>query len=169
MRSSAQIRNTHTRRQIQIRRGLNGRKMEKNFLQPSNRQTAIVLSEFYSDQLGVGQIWETDRTVLPMEAWKEYDMPTPDWGKERSSHKPPPTNAINNVEKEGKCTFKALARWVTQQLIAGNGVIDSGATGHFLQQGIGIPTGQPSGKVVGMPNGQQERATKASVATHSRS
>ena len=118
------------------------------------------ISEFYSDQLGVGQTWETDRTVLPMEAWKEYDMPTPDWGKERSSHKPPPTNAINNVEKEGKCTFKALARWVTQQLIAGNGVIDSGATGHFLQQGIGIPTGQPSGKVVGMPNGQQERATK---------
>ena len=29
------------------------------------------VSEFYSDQLGVGQTWETDRTVLPMEAWKE--------------------------------------------------------------------------------------------------
>ncbi len=38
------------------------------------------------------------------------------------------------------------------------GILDL-AMGHFLKIGFGIPTGQPSGKVVGMPDGHVVRAT----------
>ena len=40
------------------------------------------------------------------------------------------------------------------------GILDSGATGSFLKEGVGIPTGKPSGKVVSMPNGIVERASQ---------
>ena len=59
-----------------------------------------------------------------------------------------------------KRNFTELAKWITQQLNAGNGIIDSGATEHFLQKGVGIPTGQWARKVVGMPNGQTKRASQ---------
>ena len=122
--------------------------------------TDASISDFYSDRSDVGQLWESNSYVLPIDTWGEYDMPTSAWGAERSSSKPSQTDVINNVKKEGKCSFKALARWFTQQFTTNSGVIDSGATGHFLQEGLGIPTGHPSSKVVGMPNGQTEEATK---------
>ena len=40
-----------------------------------------------------------------------------------------------------------------------NGILDSGASSTFLQKGVGIPTGHPSTKIVGMPNGHTERAS----------
>ncbi len=40
------------------------------------------------------------------------------------------------------------------------GILDLGATGNFLKKGVSIATGKPSGKIVGMPNGAQEKATQ---------
>ena len=45
-------------------------------------------------------------------------------------------------------------------MLTSNGVVDSGATGHFLQTGVGISTGEASNKAVGMSNGKIERATQ---------
>ena len=56
-------------------------------------------------------------------------------------------------------SLKSLARWAFKTF-APTGVIDTGATGHFTQTGVGIPTGRPSTKTVGMPNGQTERVTQ---------
>ncbi len=44
--------------------------------------------------------------------------------------------------------------------VQATGILDSGATGNFLKNGVRIPTGKPSGKTVGMPNGSSERATQ---------
>ena len=90
----------------------------------------------------------------------------PDWGRGvRSSYNDAQQDQINHADaetaaNEGKSRgFRALARWAARALTP-NGVVDSGATGHFLQKGVGIPTGKPSSKVVGMPNGQTERASE---------
>ena len=111
-----------------------------------NSATEATVSEFYSDQSGVG------------------DLPSPHWGVRDSCNLLQSKNSSKldgaPTQKGGKSKFKRLAKWITQQFTSNNGVIDSGATGHFLQKGIGIPTGRASRKVVGMPNGQLERATK---------
>ena len=70
---------------------------------------------------------------------------------------------VASTAKEGQegrpTSLKALARWA-YKTFSPTGVVDTGATGHFTQEGVGIPTGIPSTKVVGMPNGQTERATQ---------
>jgi len=70
---------------------------------------------------------------------------------------------VASTAKEGQegrpTSLKALARWA-YKTFSPTGVVDTGATWHFMQKGVGIPNGIPSIEVVGMPNGQTERATK---------
>jgi hypothetical protein len=103
---------------------------------------------------------------LSMYSWADSALPTPvQWnartkttsfrGKERA--------IINNAQERAEGTpskFSGLAKWFKEKLRRQTGVIDSGATGHFLQKGVGIPTGRCSSKVVGMPNGKTETATQ---------
>ncbi len=44
--------------------------------------------------------------------------------------------------------------------VRSTGILDLGAMGSFLKNGVGIPTGKPSGKTVGMPNGLIKKSTQ---------
>ena len=85
------------------------------------------------------------------------DLPQPAWGAHNINSTPQPPKSERAVGRPS--AFKLIARWAVQALTP-NGVVDSGATGHFLQTGVGIPMGKPSRKVVGIPNGQKEKATR---------
>ena len=64
-------------------------------------------------------------------------------------------------------SLKSLARWAFKTF-APTGVIDTGATGHFTQTGVGIPTGRPSTKHKGSwyAKWANRKSDTASAATH---
>ena len=114
-------------------------------------QFSIVNVAMESEYLGEPLALSPD-TDIP-----SLDLPQPAWGAHTINSTPHPPKSKQAVGRPS--AFKLIARWAMQALTP-NGVVDSGATGHFLQTGVGIPTGKPSGKVVRMPNGQTEKATK---------
>ena len=68
----------------------------------------------------------------------------------------------NTVKQKGgkpRGELRVLVLGAMQSLVP-NGVVDSGTMRHFLQKGVGNPTGETSRKVVGMPNGQTKHATQ---------
>jgi len=68
----------------------------------------------------------------------------------------------NTVSAGGARKPTRLARVFNRLLVTlkETGILDSGAAGSFLKEGVGIPTGKPSGKVVSMPNGLVEQASQ---------
>ncbi len=68
-------------------------------------------------------------------------------------------NTISPPKVSKPTGLRAFFSKLSKQLMP-TAIIDSGATGHFIKPGEGIPTGRRSSKVVGMPNGQTERASR---------
>ena len=70
-------------------------------------------------------------------------LPMPDWGRMRDNQSHALDKSHTSVKREEKVGahhgFKTIARWAVQALTP-NGVVDSEATWHFFQTGMGIPT-----------------------------
>ena len=81
---------------------------------------------------------------------------TPCWYTKRTPHQPPPTmqkGAQKGAHGDGTFFYHFATA------VQATGILDSGATGNFLKNGVEIPTEKPSGKTVGIPKGSRERAT----------
>ena len=78
-------------------------------------------------------------------------------------YEPPAHEQAHAATSQGDKGASGRAASFTQTVrrnLSNWGILDSGATGHFLQPGVGVPTGRPSGKTVGMPNGKTINASK---------
>ena len=73
---------------------------------------------------------------------------------------PPATanHAEGGTKKEPTGVVRFFDHFTTA--VRETGILDSGAMGNFLKNGVRIPTERPSGKPVGIPNGSCKTATQ---------
>ena len=96
-----------------------------------------------------------DSPGLPMPHWGQYTVT-----QDQANHDQYSKKSEDEQQSVGKpSSLKAWAALAIKALPP-NGVLDSGATGHFTQKEVGISTIKSSSKVVGIPNGQTEHTSQ---------
>ena len=103
---------------------------------------------------------EEERIHQRSEAQLDTHLPTQQANEVRTQLKP--TDKPAETEEEASSVQELVQQWINVGKKRGGqaskrahtGILDSGATGHFLRKGEGEATGKASDKVVGLPDGR---------------